>query len=296
MVDWQDPGLFLDIEGAEAQRENAKYCILPVPYERTTCYSKGTEDGPAAILAASHHVELHDEELDRETWKEVGIWTAPPLLSDAVPSDYSAQLAARVGEILDGDHFPMILGGEHALTPMCIRGVVKRIPELVMLQIDAHADLRDEYLGSAFSHACAARRTVDQGVPVVQVGIRSVSEDERFMLEDDNVTCFLAHANRDVRQLIPKMLDALGDRPVYITLDVDGMDPGIMPGTGTPMAGGFSWWETLDILRATFEQKNVVAMDVVEVAPMAGNTITEFNAAKLIYRAIGYHAFLSAEA
>jgi agmatinase len=269
--------------------DTAKAIVIPFPYEATTSYRGGTKDGPAAILNASAQVELYDDELD---WSpaEIGIATAAPVMPSRV--DYETplrQIEQVTAAALDRDLFPIILGGEHALTLGPVRATMAKYPDLAVLQLDAHADLRMEYEETPYSHASAMCRICDLGVPLVQVGVRNISHEEMVWWREKKPSkIFWARDYCRGRHSIDEVLDALGDRPVYLTIDLDGLDPSIMPGVGTPEPGGLGWYETLDLLRALFERKNVVACDIVELAPIAGQNVSEFAAAKLIYKIIGY--------
>ncbi len=268
---------------------SARAVIIPFPYEATTSYRGGTKDGPLAILHASAQVELYDEELD---WSpaEVGIATAQVVWPGR--ADYEqplAQLEAVCETALDEGLFPVVLGGEHALTVAPVRAALKRHPELVVLQIDAHADLRATYDDTPYSHASAMRRIVDLGVPLVQVGIRNISAEEMADWREARFSqIFWARDYCRGKHSVSEVLDALGDRPVYLTIDLDGLDPSVIPGVGTPEPGGLGWYETLTLLRGLFGSKNVVGCDVVELAPIPGQNVSEFATAKLIYKLIGY--------
>lgn len=267
----------------------SKAIVIPFPYEATTSYRGGTKDGPWAILNASAQVELYDDELD---WSpaEVGIATAAPVMPSRV--DYETplrQIEEVTAAALDKQLFPIILGGEHAISLGPVRAAKAKYPDLAVLQIDAHADLRMEYEETPYSHASAMCRLVDLGVPLVQVGVRNISAEEMaWWREKKPSTIFWARDYCRGKHTVDEVLAALGDRPVYLTIDLDGLDPAIMPGVGTPEPGGLGWYETLDLLRALFERKQVVAADVVELAPIAGENVSEFAAAKLIYKLIGY--------
>ncbi|MEB3195789.1 MAG: agmatinase [Candidatus Sericytochromatia bacterium] len=269
--------------------DHAKVCVVPFPYEATTSYRGGTKDGPAALLMASAQVELYDDELDWSPY-EVGIATTATLWPSR--ENYDApmrQLEGVVDAALERGMFPIVLGGEHAITVGSVRAALKRWPDLAVLQIDAHADLRQAYEDTPHSHASAMARLVDLGVPLVQVGIRNISAEEMaWWREKQPSTIFWARDYCRGRQGPAEVLAALGDRPVFLTIDLDGLDPAVIPGVGTPEPGGLGWWETLDLLRTLFRSKQVVGCDVVELAPIAGENVSEFAAAKLVYKLIGY--------
>lgn len=264
----------------------AAFAILPVPYERTVSYGKGTRRGPAAIIDASWQLELWDEETKAETWKR-GIFTAAPVNCALPEKKFFPELERTVEGLLSSTKaLPFFLGGEHSVTQALLPPFIRRHKDLSILHFDAHADLRVSYHGSRRSHACAvypASRTNR----VVQVGIRSVGHDERQFHNAGNVITHLMHENRDLAKLERRVLRELTDT-VYLTIDVDGFDPSVMPGTGTPQPGGFGWYEALRLFKAVCAKKRVVGVDVVETAPVKGSHVSELTAAKLVYRLMGY--------
>ena len=268
--------------------ERAAFAVLPVPYERTVSYGKGTRRGPAAIINASPQVELWDEEAKSETWKK-GIFTAQPVDCSLPEARFFPHRERTVEGLLSSTRaIPFFLGGEHSVTQALLPPFIKRHKNLSILHFDAHADLRVSYHGDRHSHACAvypASRTNR----VVQVGIRSVGHDERQFHNAGNVKTHLMHENQDLRKLERAVLRELTDT-VYLTIDVDGFDPSVMPGTGTPQPGGFGWYEALRLFKAVCKNKRVVGVDVVEVAPVNGSHVSELTAAKLVYRLMSYLA------
>jgi len=280
---------FLRLEDTFANFAKAQSVVLPVPYEATTTYNRGTVNGPAAILAASHQVELYDEELDREPFT-VGVATLPPVQFQDNP-DHEAALDA-IGErgraVMQTGKFLLSLGGEHSITIPLVERAVEVFPDLGVLQLDAHSDLRDSYEGSAYNHACVMAR-VNEMCDFVGIGVRSGIAGERGELRP-GARLFYAHEMRQDPQWPDKVLDALPEN-VYLTLDLDYFDPAIMPAVGTPEPGGFHWHETLQFLRLLFEERNVVACDVVELAPIDGLVHPDFLAAKLVYKLIAYRFF-----
>jgi len=277
---------FLALNGSHTNPEDAGFWIVPVPYERTTSYQRGTARGPAAILEASRQVEFHDEELEAQPLR-AGIHTAAPFAVEAPPEAFCGRLERAYARWCRDDRVVAVLGGEHTVTVGPVRALANRRPGLGVLQIDAHADLRDAYEGSAFSHACVARRLVEV-VPVVQVGVRALSGPEaRFLRESTRVQTFFAHALP--AEVSRRVADALPEE-VYVTLDIDGLDPAEAPGTGTPEPGGLRYREVLGILREVCRTRRVIGFDLVEVRPLAGSTVTEFLAARLVYKLIGYIA------
>jgi agmatinase len=272
--------------GEQFSIEKARFLVLPVPYERTTSYKKGTNQGPKALLDASYQLELYDEELDRETWLK-GIHTFPMVISSQSQEKFFPKLTSYVEEIAGmKEKTIFVIGGEHSLTQAIVPAYLKHYPNLSVLHFDAHTDLRSEYEGTPHSHACALY-PASLICKVVQVGTRSIGLEELPNTAHGNVTTFKMQKNLDVAKLIPKVLDAL-TKDVYVSIDVDGFDPSVIPGVGTPEPGGFSWYDGLALFRAIFERKNIVGVDVMELCPLHDTNISEFTAAKLVYRLMGY--------
>jgi agmatinase len=261
--------------------------VLPVPLERTTSYVTGTRNGPREILLASGQVELWDQETGTEAYSH-GIYTLPEM--DLSHSDMPAALAEikRVcAEVVATGKFLVVLGGEHSISPPIVEAVADRTPGLSVLQIDAHADMRDSYQGSPYSHACAMRRIVERA-PCVQVAIRSLCQEESAAIPSLRTRVFWDHDMRKDPQWIDQVVASLtGD--VYVTIDVDGLDPAIMPAVGTPEPGGLSWHETTALLKAVMSRRRVVACDVVELCPLPGMVGPNFLCAKLVYKILTYH-------
>jgi N1-aminopropylagmatine ureohydrolase len=266
--------------------DESRVVILPVPVDRTTSYVSGTRNGPREILEASSHMELWDEEVGADV-HGVGIFTLPTM---ELPFGEMAPLLDEIkrvaAEILSRDKFLVTLGGEHSITPPLVAATAAAFKGLSVLQIDAHADLRDCYMGTPHNHACAMRRSLEYA-PVTQVGIRSLSTEEAEAAPTLNTKIFYDATMRNDPKWIDRVVDSLTG-PVYITIDVDGMDPAIMPATGTPEPGGLSWYEMLALLRATIAKKPVVACDVVELSPLPGLMAPNFLCAKLIYKILTY--------
>jgi agmatinase len=260
--------------------------ILPLPFERTTSYGNGTRNGPRELLAASAQVELWDEEAGADV-HERGMLTLPEMdLSSASMDAAMAHIRRVTGEILDHGKFLITLGGEHSITAPIVAATAARHAGLSVLQIDAHADLRDAYLAERHSHACAMRRTLESA-PLVQVAIRNISAEEIEALPGLQTTIFFDWNMREDPQWIARAVDALSET-VYVTIDLDGLDPGTMPAVGTPEPGGLSWRELTALLRRTFERKTVVACDVVELCPIPGMAAPNFIAARLVYKLLTY--------
>jgi agmatinase len=269
--------------------ETSRAVIFPVPLERTTTYERGTRNGPAAIIAASRHMELYDEELQLEPYKEIGIATQPPIdtqdgtLNEVMTELFTAQLA-----LLDDGKFPVALGGEHGLTPPLVSATARKYKDLCVLHIGAHAELRDEYQGNPASHACAMRRVVET-CPAVQVGIRALSDSEAKAIPHLRTKIYWAKdiVRAPVKTWIAKVLEDLGPR-VYLTINLDGFDSSVVPSTVAPEPGGLDWHEVTSLVRAVADHKKIVAMDVTELAPRPGYHAADFLAAKLVYKSLGY--------
>lgn len=275
------------LEPEESRYETSRAVVLPVPFERTTSYGKGTSGGPAAILRASQSMELHDEELGSDPSRQ-GIHTLPPFLPEAFEMDEAlAELQeAAHGPLADGK-FLVTLGGEHSLTLAPVRAARQAHPGIGVVQFDAHADLRESFEGTPFSHASVMRRIVDDGVPTLAVGLRSLSSPEAKFVAERRLPVIWGHDLTRAADLFPPLLAELPD-DIYLTFDIDYFDPSLVPATGTPEPGGGTWYPTLSLLRHLFRTKNVVAMDLLELAPLGGQPASDFLAAKLIYKCLGY--------
>lgn len=268
--------------------EQARVAILPIPYDLTTSYQPGARRGPQAIIEASGQLELYDAELDDEPY-QAGIHTLPALHPTVSgPQDMSRQIQVAFERLLDAGKFPVVLGGDHSVSHGVIQALAKRLGKFSVLQLDAHADLRDEYQGSRWSHACIGRRIVECA-RLVQIGIRSLSIEEADFIKSKPKNLFSISAaalHEDPQAGIRALKHLQG--PVYVTIDADAFDPAIMPATGTPEPGGLSWFQALELLRQTFEHHDVLGCDVVELAPLPGTVAPDFLAAKLVYKLIGY--------
>jgi len=283
------PDNFGGLSDEHSQYETSRAVIFPVPLERTTTYEHGTRNGPAAILKASQNMELYDEELELEPYKEIGIHTLPPIdTMDGTLDEVITELFTAECGLLDDDKFPVALGGEHSITPPLVSAVTKKYKNLSVLQIDAHADLRDEYQGNPASHACAMRRVLEF-CPAVQVGIRSLSVEEAQAIPHLRTKVYWANdiVRAPLKSWIAKVLSDLSPN-VYLTIDLDGFDPSIIPATGTPEPGGLDWHQVTSLIRAVAQHKKIVGMDVVELMPLPGEHASDFLAAKLIYKSLGY--------
>ncbi|MDX9757823.1 MAG: agmatinase [Bacteroidota bacterium] len=278
---------FLGIEATHSDLDTARIAIISAPYEHTVSYGRGTGRGPAAILAASHFVEFWDEEFQRELCFEKGIATLAPIdFKGTTDAAALGMIEEQVRALLARDKFVVTLGGEHTIAAAPIRAHLERYPELTVLQIDAHSDLRQEYEGSRFSHASVMARVLEflPGSRIVQAGIRAQCREEYELIEREGIQTFFGW---EIRQGVygqswkERVLDALGS-DVYITFDIDGLDPSIMPSTGTPEPGGLLWDETMQLMKMIGKHRRIVGFDVVELAPAAGLPWPDFLAAKLV--------------
>jgi len=278
------PENFGGLEPEFASLDRARAVILPAPYDFSTTYQGGTRWGPRALLAASRNMELWDDELG--AIHKHGIHTLPELEPTALgPEAMAARVEEAVAWILERGKLPVMLGGEHSLTAGAVRAAAKRHSKLSVLQLDAHADMRDTYLDSRFSHACVMRRVREQ-VPATSVGIRSLSEEEAQHLKQHPAPIWSVRQFRALNGNWDPILKTLTDE-VFVTFDLDALDPGILPGTGTPEPGGLDWYEAVDLLAAVARRARIVGFDVVELAPLPGQVASDFLAARLTYRMIG---------
>jgi len=282
------PENFLGLAADASDLADSRVVVLPIPYEATVSYGQGTREGPRAIIHASRQVELYDRWRGDEPALMLGIHTLPALAPSAAgPEANVAAIAACAAEHLAAGKHLVGLGGEHTISVGIAQAVARHHPEFVLVQIDAHADLRDSYEGSRYSHACAARRILDLGATIVQLGIRSVCPEEMALIAADpeRITVAFAedvHAGRHRERLAA----LVHDRPVFLTIDLDGLDPTLIPATGTPEPGGLSWDQVTEIIGIVATHGRIVAIDCVELAPIPGHHVSEFVAAKLVYQAI----------
>lgn len=278
---------FLGIEDEHSKLDDAQIVIVSAPYEHTVSYGRGTGRGPEAILEASHYVEFWDEEFRRELCFEKGIATIEPIdFGGAADADALAIIEEQVRGLLARDKFVVTLGGEHTISAAPIKAHLERYPELTVLQIDAHSDLRNEYEGTRFSHASVMARVLEflPASSIVQAGIRAQCREEYELIEREGINTFFGY---EIRQGVygqswkERVLDALGPE-VYITFDIDGLDPSIMPSTGTPEPGGLLWDETIQLMKLIGKHRRIVGFDVVELAPVPDVAWPDFLAAKLV--------------
>lgn len=265
--------------------ERAKVVILPVPYDSTTEWHSGAREGPQAIITASRYLELYDVELQREIYK-VGIHTlaeVQPLLDS--PKKMIRRVFRIAKELANQSKFTVMLGGEHSLTLAMVQALREKFKDLCVLQLDAHADLRDQYQGTRYSHACIMRR-VSELCPVVQVGVRSLSLEEQEFISRNSMRLF-GGIPGSYSSSAGEIVTSLNNE-VYISIDLDVLDPSIMPAVGTPEPGGMQWHELLNLLRLVANGRRVVGFDIVELCPREGPVSCSFTAAKLAYKLIGY--------
>lgn len=274
---------FLDLPEEFSDPKRAAVAILPVPYDATSTWKKGADRGPSALLQASGQVELYDLPSDSEPYRR-GIATLTPVFCDEGPERLAEMVDDRVDALLERGQLPVVLGGEHSVSIGAIRAAVRRHPGVSVLQLDAHADTREEYHGSAFNHACVMARA-REWCPVVQVGIRALEREEMEGVDRERV--FFAH------EIVPTTDHAWMDRAVelltddvYVTVDVDGFDPSLVPATGTPVPGGLEWYPVNELLRRVSERRRIVGFDVVELLPQPGDHGSEFLAAQLVHRMV----------
>jgi len=271
--------------------DTARVAVLPVPYDKTSTWIKGADKGPFAILGASGALEFYDIETDSEVYLQ-GIHTCFPLVPNRKPEKMVREIKEKVGELIGSGKFIVILGGEHSVSIGSIEAFYDKFEDLSVLQLDAHSDLRDEYEGSKYNHACVAAR-IKEICPVVQVGIRSMSVEEKDKIVPGNI--FYAKdivARREARgerreDWVDEVISRLSDN-VYVTIDLDVFDPAVMPSTGTPEPGGLSWYDVTGLLRKVAEKKNIVGFDCVELCPNKMNKAPDFLAAKLVYKFLSY--------
>ncbi len=291
---------FGGVAAEPGMKSPARYSILPVPYDLTASYVKGAARGPAAIIEASTHMELYDEELGCEPYK-AGIETLPAIEPRDDPEDMIAVVQGAAARVLSKGGIPVLLGGEHSVTLGMVRALRDQYSALSVLQLDAHADLRDSYEASPYNHACVARR-ISELCPIVQAGIRSLSVEEAEFLKTAGTgkgASIKTYYAADIKGAVggaggrtaPDLLDRIaGDltQEVFITIDLDVFDPSIMPATGTPEPGGLGWYEVLGLLRAVASERKVVGFDLVELCPQPGNVAPDFMAARLVYKMMAY--------
>lgn len=277
---------FGGLEPECADYDSARFVVVPVPYDLTSTYQSGSRQGPAAILAASANMELYDEELKKETYRE-GIFTAPFISVDARGPQYMNDAVQQViADLLVDNKIPVMLGGEHSITLGAVVAMKNAYPDISVLHFDAHADMRSAYQGSPYSHACIARRIFEL-CPIVQVGIRSMSAEEALFMNENQIKTYSADFVLDEPGWLKEISSQLSGN-IYVSIDLDALDPAYMPSTGTPEPGGISWRHILKLLQVVSKKCTVRGFDVVELSPIAGMVAPDFLATKMIYRIMGY--------
>ena len=274
---------YAGIPEAYATSEKSKIVLIPVPYDGTSSWKKGADKGPKAFLEASENMELYDIETDSEVYKQ-GIYLSQPVTESSSPEAMVEAVTEKVKSYLNRNKFVTLFGGEHSISIGAIRAFSRHYENLTIVQIDAHADLRESYEGSKCNHACALYEA-NQTNNLIQVGIRSMDHSEKSVMNYDNV--FFAHEIESDDYWIEQAVERMTDT-VYITIDLDGFDPSLFPATGTPEPGGLFWYETLRFLREVFKEKNVVGFDLVELCPSPALYASDFLAAKLYYKMLSY--------
>ena len=278
---------FLGIDNKFNFRE--KVVVVPFGLEKTASYGGGTKNGPKEIIKASHQVELYDEELHCEPYKKIGIKTLKPFKINENIKKALKQISDINEKILNKKLFPITFGGEHSITPGCINPFVKKYKKLCLLHFDAHADLRESYNGSKFSHASAMKRCLDyKNVSVISFGIRNISASEISCLKKNYSRINIFWAKDKMKWNLNKFKKMIKGKTVYLTFDVDGLDSSIMPATGTPEPGGLLWDETLNIIKIASKNSNIVGADINELAPIKGFNSYNFLVAKLAYKILSY--------
>lgn len=273
---------FADMPDEFRDYDRARVAVLPIPYDGTSTWRKGADRGPAAMLAASHYLELYDLETDSEVYRQ-GIHVLDPVDCPARPEEMVAAVRARALPVLADGKLLVGLGGEHSVSVGLVQAALKRYPSLSVLQFDAHGDRRDSYQGSPYNHACVMARIAEL-CPIVQVGIRSMDRSERTrgdcsrMVLAHEIHC---HGTAPAKEVLNKLSDV-----VYITIDLDVLDPAVMPSTGTPEPGGLNWYALTDMIDHVARRRKVIGFDLVELLPDPANPGPDFLAAKLIYRTL----------
>jgi agmatinase len=285
------PERFLGLDDETSQREKSGVWVLPIPFEMTTSYIGGTKFGPDAMIEASNHVELYDPHVGSAAALEYGVHTLPtfhPTLTS--PQAAIASVKEAVYELPLKDRLLATLGGEHSITPGIVAAFSRKYPDMVIVQIDSQGDLREEVDGSAWTRNCAMQRCLPYA-PVKQFGIRAGSQDEiEFARKSDRVNQWTAedmHSDPE-RRYLQELKQAIEAQPVYLTIDLNGLDPSVIRSTGAPEPGGLSWYECLDLIRTVAENSRIIAFDCVELSPTSGDHASAYAAAKLVYKTMNY--------
>ncbi|MCW6037085.1 agmatinase [Spirulina subsalsa FACHB-351] len=285
-------------EESQAPYKQAKVVLLPVPYELTTTYRKGCETGPEAILAATDQLEFYDVELGKEVVFETGVFVHDAIADTRQPHHQLTpdlmveEVKAKISHLFADGKFVITLGGEHGITAGVVAGYQQVLSEpFTVVQIDAHGDMRHSYHGSIYNHACVMRRVLEMGLPTLPVAIRSICQEEADLIAEKDIPVIWAHEIvQSPGDWIEKAIAQIQTPRVFITIDLDGMDPACMPGVGTPQPGGLDWYQLTAFLRQVFLTHEVIGCDVMELAPLTESVVSEFTAAKLVHKLIGYYS------
>ena len=270
-----------------------KSVVIPFGLEKTVSYGGGTKNGPKEIIKASHQVELYDEELNCEPFKVIGVKTVKPFKINKNINKALKQISILNQKLIRKNLFPLTLGGEHSITAGCIQPFVKSYKNVTILQIDAHADLRNSYNNQKFSHASAMRRCLDfKNVNLISIGIRNISKEEISFLRKNSNRIKIFWAKDQTKWNLNYFKKLVKNKNIYLTFDVDGLDSSIMPATGTPEPGGLFWYESLNLIKTTFKNANVIGADINELAPIKGFNSYNFLVAKLAYKILTYKFLL----
>ena len=270
-----------------------KSIVIPFGLEKTVSYGGGTKNGPKEIIKASHQVELYDEELNCEPFKVIGVKTIKPFKINKNINKALNQVSLLNQKSIEKNLFPLTLGGEHSITAGCIEPFIKKFKNVTILQIDAHADLRNSYNNQKYSHASAMRRCLDfKNVNLISIGIRNISKEEISFLKKNTSRIKIFWAKDQKKWNLKYFKKLIKNKNVYLTFDVDGLDSSIMPATGTPEPGGLFWYEALSLIKTTFKNANVIGADINELAPIKGFNSYNFLVAKLAYKILAYKFLL----
>ena len=284
---------FLESEIQSSYNE-ADVVILPIPYEATTTYRKGCEQGPESILIASDQLECYDEELGIETCWQSKIFTyeyiADTRKNPLLTAEEMLEVTSNTIKQLSNDgKFVITLGGEHAITTGVVQGYQASLDEpFTVIQIDAHGDMRHEFEGSIHNHACVMRRVLELGLPTLPIGIRAICQEEADLIKAHEIPVVWARDIYFKQNWLSESLSKIKTKKVFLTIDLDGIDPSLIPGVGTPEPGGLNWYQILELIKSIFSQFEVIGCDIMELAPLKESVVSEFTAAKLIYKLIGY--------
>ncbi len=285
---------FFDTPNDRNRADTAQYTIIPAPFEKTVSYEGGTALGPDAILKATPQLEEYDHEVELNCCEQGEVYTAPSLkLNHLTGADASELIYNEVKTVLNRAQLPIVLGGEHTVSYGAIKACAEKYPDMHVVQVDAHADLRDEYQGTPYSHACVMRRVYDLNIPFHSIGIRAISKAEHQLIKEQKLHVLLEEKRRELSDWCSYFLsDVPSDTPIYYTIDVDGLDPAIMPSTGTPVPGGLSWGDILLLSRNLLKKGPLIGFDINEFAPKPGMHAPDFLVAQLLYKIICYHQAL----